>query len=65
MMYVKLTLVTGGLGKGTAGGALACSGLKEDAIVETDLVAWILSFSVRLLKLVLLLRGITGMKVDL
>lgn len=36
----KLTFVTGGIGNGSAGGDLACSGLKDDAILAEDLMEW-------------------------
>ena len=33
----EIAFVTGGMGRGRAGGALACSGLKDDAIMDVEL----------------------------
>lgn len=47
----KLTLVTGGIGNGSAGGDLACSGLKDEAIIGEDLMEWNRNLWGRLIKL--------------
>ena len=43
--------MTGGIGNGTAGGDLACSGLKDEAIIGEDLVEWKRHLRRRLVKL--------------
>lgn len=47
----KLTFVTGGIDNGSAGGDLACSGLKDDAILAEDLMEWKRNLWCRVIKL--------------